>query len=308
MNPPTPPDRDNICAVIVSYNPDERLTDLVQAVRPQVGGLVLVDNASSDDVLQIVTALQVQGLALLKNARNLGVAAALNQGFSYAREHGFAWALTLDQDSLPAPDMVIELCRAFRTAGGGERIAVLAPQLVDPRFGRRTPFLRPAAGPFFQRTRCEEGILTGVTTVVTGGALMRVEVIETLGGLCEDFFIDYVDTEFCLRARSRGFEIVAACEARMEHRLGRRDERRIGPFVFYPTHHSIERWYYFGRNRIPMLRMYALRFPHWCLYEFIAGTYGLLRMLLAERRQGRKLRAFMRGTLDGLRGRMGERS
>jgi rhamnosyltransferase len=303
--PTPPPNRAGICAVIVSYNPDERLVDLVEAVRPQVGGLVLVDNASSDPALGMVRTFENQELEIIRNERNLGVAAALNQGLAYARRNGFEWGLTLDQDSLPADDMVAHLCQAFEAAGGGDAIAILAPQLVDPRLGRRTPFLRSAAGLFFRRTRCTGDILTGVTTAVTAGALMRINIVDALGGFREDFFIDYVDTEFCLRARSRGFRIVAACKAIMEHQLGQRDRRRVGPFVLYPTHHAVERWYYFGRNRVPMLRMYALRFPHWCLYELVAGTYGLLRMMAVEGRRIQKLGAFMRGTVDGLRGKMG---
>ena len=61
-----------------------------------------------------------------------------------------------------------------------------------------------------------------------------------------------------------------------------------------------------SRNRIPMIRGYALRFPHWFTYEIVATAYILLRMLITEDQRLEKLKAFWRGTLDGLRGRMGK--
>jgi rhamnosyltransferase len=301
-----PPERNNICALIVTYHPDEELTQLVQAIEPQVGGLVLVDNGSSGDSLAGITALHSENLELVRNPHNLGVAAALNQGFAAARRRGFEWVLALDQDALPASDMVHELCRAYSRTAHSEGLAIVAAQLYNPQIERWASFLKPVWGPVFRRSSCEGEVLEGVTTVVTAGALMRLAAVETLGGFREDFFIDYVDTEFCLRARSQDFEINVACRAQMQHRLGQRDRRRVGPIDFYPTHHAAERWYYFGRNRIAMLRMYALRFPHWLGYELVASMYTFARMILAESQRRQKIRALLRGTLHGFQGRMGE--
>lgn len=301
-----PPLRANICALVVTHNPDEALHELVRAIEPQVGGLVVVDNGSSEASLQGITPLQNENLELIRNARNLGVAAALNQGVADAHARGFEWVLSLDQDALPAADTVAELCEAYSQTAGREKIAMLAPLLHDPQIERWATYLRKRWGPFYQRAACREDALRDVTTVITSGALMPISAVEFLGGFREDFFIDYVDTEFCLRARSQGFDIVVACRARMQHRLGQRDLRRVGPIDFYPTHHAVERWYYFGRNRIAMLRMYALRFPHWLSYEVVASLYTLARMLLAENQRRQKIRALLRGTLHGIQGRMGE--
>ena len=54
-----------------------------------------------------------------------------------------------------------------------------------------------------------------------------------------------------------------------------------------------------------MIRQYALRFPHWFLYELVASFYIFMKMLLFESQKTAKLWAVLRGTLDGLRGRMG---
>lgn len=46
-------------------------------------------------------------------------------------------------------------------------------------------------------------------------------------------------------------------------------------------------------------------FPHWFSYDLVASAFITVRMLLAETQRGAKIRAILRGTLDGLAGRMG---
>jgi hypothetical protein len=57
---------------------------------------------------------------------------------------------------------------------------------------------------------------------------------------------------------------------------------------------------------VAVIRMYALRFPHWFTYEVVSSWFTLVRMLLTEDDRKKKLRAALWGLLDGLRGRMGE--
>jgi hypothetical protein len=55
-----------------------------------------------------------------------------------------------------------------------------------------------------------------------------------------------------------------------------------------------------------MIHRYATRFPPWFTYEVVASTYILLRTLLFEGQPREKLKAIWRGSLDGLRERMGQ--
>lgn len=295
-----------VCAVVVAYDPDEALLDRLAAIRLQVEKVFLVDNASGEQsraVLQLAS--EDHRIQVLTNIGNIGVAAALNQGIRKARDEGFEWVLTLDQDSEPSQGMVDELWAAYDTVANPERIAIIAAQVIDAEIGRRAPFLRKRFGPFYRRDRCDNSTLEDVTTVITSGALVRLSVIEAIGGFREDFFIDYVDTEFCLRALSHGYRIAVACRAKLSHRLGNRKQIGLGPFCLYPTFHSPVRWYSISRNRVPMLRAYALRFPHWLTYEIVASLFWLVRMLATEDQKLDKLKAVLRGTWDGLHGRTG---
>ena len=157
----------------------------------------------------------------------------------------------------------------------------------------------------YERVSCDGNVLEDVTYVITSGSLYDLAAYQKIGPFREDFFIDYVDTEYCLRGKEKGYKIVVACKAHLEHRQGERQKRVFLGRDHYPTFHSPLRWYFFGRNRIIMLRQYAFRFPHWLLYEIVASLYTFTKMLLFETQKWAKLYALFQGTLDGIRGHMG---
>src|SRR3989304_2541191 len=114
---------DSICAVVVSYHPDAELPRRLRALREQVARIVVVDNGSGPDSEGLLRgAEQIDGLQLIRNETNLGIGAALNQGVGIARKDGFDWALTLDQDSEPAQDLVSALLHAYAQCGEPRQI------------------------------------------------------------------------------------------------------------------------------------------------------------------------------------------
>jgi rhamnosyltransferase len=303
----TPPIKSEVCGVVTTYNPDEILLSNLRELLSQISYMIIVDNGSQGESLRWIASLSSDQVEVIRNPNNLGIATALNQGLRRARELGFAWTITLDQDSQPAPELVDHLCATYSKIIHPEQICIIAPQIFDLDLEKKTYFLRQRLGPLYERAYCHGEILESVTTVITSGSLINLDIYKFLGGFREDFFIDYVDTEFCLRSLSQGYKIIVACQARIDHILGQRRKFKFGVFTLYPTFHPPDRWYYMSRNRIPMIRMYAIRFPHWFTYEIIATAYTILRMIVTEDRRREKLRAAWKGTLDGLRGRMGER-
>jgi rhamnosyltransferase len=244
-------------------------------------------------------------ISLILNEQNRGVAAGLNQGIRFISDAGLEWALLLDQDSSPTAEMFHELCAGYARLRSPDQTALLAPRITDADSGRVSPFLTSWWGPFFRRVICRAATLEDISTAITSGALLRIQAFNELEGFREDLFIDYVDTEFCLRLQTKDWQLAAVCSANLEHKLGARSQVNFGPIHFHPTHHLPWRWYTIARNRVQMLKSYATRFPHWLSYELTASLFITLRMLLTEKHRLTKLRAVVRGTWDGLRGRMG---
>lgn len=296
-------------AVVVTYNPPAEFADHLDAWMSQVDQLVVVDNGSApawrDDVRRL-TQTRLAGVEFIWNETNLGIAASLNRGFARLMDQGHELAFVFDQDSRPSPGMVAEMLQVYDRHPDRSRVAIVAPNIDIPSSNNSLSFLQPY-GPFlFRRVRCtDQRTLEGISVVITSGALYNLRAYSQIGPFREDLFIDYVDTEYCLRARQHGYNLVVACHARLQHRFGNQRERRFGPITMHPSFHSPLRWYYISRNRVPVTRTYALRFPHWFLYEFVLNMYGLVRLVLFEDRKADKFLAMLLGAWDGLLNRLG---
>jgi rhamnosyltransferase len=298
-------------ALIITYNPTSNFRRRLDVFSKEFEQIIIVDNGSNLEVLNLLEQEaedKKTSLKIIFNKENLGIATALNQGFRWAIEQGFEQIITFDQDSFPAKEMVAELQKTLEIYQNNQNLAIVAPIVADPIVEVEARYPRPLNKFFFERKACDGGVLENITSVITAGSLYDLKIYQELGPFQDDFFIDYVDTEYCLRANLRGYKIIVACNAYLNHRLGEREKRILLGRDHYPTFHSPLRWYYFNRNRIPMLKKYALHFPHWLSYEVIASSYTFLRMLFFENQRKRKLYAIFLGTRDGLRGRMGKAS
>jgi rhamnosyltransferase len=94
---PTP---ENICAVFIAYFPDAQFSQRLEKVRRQVAKVLVVDN--TPDGSGLGASLRSQDgldIEVIENRANLGVGAALNQGFARAIQHGYHWVVTFDQDA-----------------------------------------------------------------------------------------------------------------------------------------------------------------------------------------------------------------
>src|ERR1700677_3622158 len=89
-----------IAAVVVTYHPGAVVLENIRILSRQVGRIIVVDNGSSGASVEVIDALQkISGVQLLRNASNLGIAAALNIGIREALQTDVAWIATFDQDS-----------------------------------------------------------------------------------------------------------------------------------------------------------------------------------------------------------------
>jgi rhamnosyltransferase len=113
-----------------------------------------------------------------------------------------------------------------------------------------------------------------VDCVITSGTLLPLAAHSAIGPFREEFFIDYVDEEYCLRARAKGYRVIRSRKQIMQHTIGA------------PTVHKtlwIRKW---TSNHTPDRRYIALY----------------------ERTKTRKIAAVMQGWWDGVRGNMGPRN
>ncbi len=296
-----------VCAVIVSYHPASVvLRKLLDAVTPQVGAVVLVDNASDGSwQAALGSSLRAHGGALLTQTENLGLAAAQNIGIDWARSNGYHHVLLLDQDSEPAQDMVAALLGALQTLSSAHRVGAVGPRFHDRREGRHAPFVR-IGFPLNRKLWCEHDAQTiACDFLISSGVLIPIAVLDQVGLMDAGLFIDNVDLEWSFRARAAGYALFGVCAATMHHRLG--DSRHVLPFRSgqFVVHGPV-RLYYMMRNR---LLLYRLRHTPrvWIAQDLprVLVKLFLFGVLVGPRR--RNLRCMLSGLRDGLRGRQGAR-
>ena len=295
----SPGSRPPICGVTVTYHPGRAWAGRLRAIVAETARTVIVDNGSGGDEREAVRhGAMESGSHLISNERNLGLAAALNQGVRWAFSQGFRFALLFDQDSAPGPGIAAELLRVHGLAESRAPIAVVGSNYFDDRQG-------------CVRFPSVAGEVSGWlvwNTVIVSGSLVERETFERLGGFREEFFVDFVDHDYCLRARGAGFSVVLATRPLMVHSIGDVTVRRFLGRRVVTTNHSPERRYSMTRNLVILARRYWLKEPNWVARSLLDLARHALVMLAVEDRRSAKLRAIGRGVLHGLRGTIGPRS
>lgn len=237
--------KSGITAVVVAYQPAlEVLEQLLGALVPQVTFVVMVDNGSHSDLAAWNIERNAGTVELLRLGENQGIAAAQNIGIQWARDRGAGFVLLMDQDSVPAPDMVEKLLSALSEHPSP---AAAGPRYMDARQDNPPPFIR-VHGLRLERCACAtEKSVVPVDYLIASGCLIPMSVLDKVGGMRDDLFIDYVDIEWGLRARHHGLQSYGVCPAHMQHSLGDHPIKFFGKSI--PLHSPLRHYYHF-RNAV----------------------------------------------------------
>lgn len=293
---------DLVCAVMVTYQPEmPRVRQILRAVGPTVYRAIVVDNGSAGlDEKELVDVCP--NALVVRLPENRGIGAAQNEGIAMARSTGAAYILFLDQDSAPESGMVSELLAAFtKEASRGTRVGCVGPR-VRLTGSKALSVFRRVGWIGLQTMPCTDAdTVVECDFLISSGTLVPLAVLDDVGGLEEGLFIDQVDTEWCLRARSKGYRIFGACGAVLEHKIGETEKRMwLGRWRRLPRHRPF-RYYYIFRNTILLSRRgyvptkYALFFLKWLVALLL--MYGIF----TRDRHG-ELGMMLRGVADGIRG------
>ena len=245
-----------IWATIVIYKPDmERLGNLVNRVLPQVEGVLIVDNSPEVPLdLKPIDASDAARVRHLPMPGNVGVGTGHNRGADVARGLGAEMVILFDQDSLPATDMVERLLKAHRLLESRQiKVGGIGPRFHDPRDGVEYPFIRLNGWRIERVTTPDFDQICGADYLITSGCLISLSTLRQVGGMDDGFFIDYVDIEWGLRAKSLGYQNFGAFDATMEHPLGDDPIVLFGGRFRAPAHSPLRHYYHF-RNALQLYR------------------------------------------------------
>jgi len=141
---------------------------------------------------------------------------------------------------------------------------------------------------------------------MSAGSIVRLAAWEAVGGYDDDFFLDYVDHDFCFRCRQHDWEVVQVCGAVMVHSPGSPTSHRFLWKRPMTSNHSALRRYYITRNRILFYRKYWRFDTSWILQDIYRAIKEIIGVVLFESDRREKLNAITVGVVDGFRGLSGK--
>lgn len=295
-----------VCAVIVIYQAQPaNLERLIRTLNGRVGHVIVIDNGSPAIDLGRLTSLH-PSLQFKTLAANVGIGAAQNEGIRLAAAAGAAYLLLLDQDSEPQDDMVSRLLGALQLLTvGGARVGCVGPQL-RLRGSHELSFFPKAGWGGLVAVGCSrDARAIECDYLISSGTLIPTEVFKQVGDLEEGLFIDKVDTEWCYRARSKGFSIFGVCGAILEHDLGLERHRVWLGRWRRIARHSALRYYYIFRNTVLLSRRAYVPLS-WSVFQYAWLGLLFLAFGIFSRRRSGELAMMLKGLRHGFRGVAGQ--
>ncbi len=284
--------KNQICAVIVTFHPDEQLEERVSKILRQSGKVVMVDNNSSQSEIEMMREIvsRMENCFLIENGSNLGIAEALNRGVEFAKSKGSKWVLLFDQDTVIEDYMLESIYEVYEAYPEKEKIAVIGSNFIDTYTHKNV----------YGDDSDKSNLWLEMLTVITSGSFIPMKVFDKVGLFRSDFFIDHVDDEFCLRAKHKGYKILLTRKEIMRHSFG---AATMHKFLWRRTgtsNHSPMRRYYMTRNHIVLIKEYLTREPLWAIDTAFTRFKSLILMLLFEEKRFVKLKAMFKGFIHGL--------
>lgn len=288
--------------LIVTFNPPpEVFKNLLSAIDNQPA--ILVDNGSDESTLSLLhswVSEQPEKRKLIALGDNRGIASAQNRGIALARSLGSEYVLLLDHDSIPEKGLLNQLVEiAGEKLNRNEKVAAVGARLIDPRSQKELGFASMVNGVWRTQRCAKNDRLISCEFLNSSGTLIYLPAWEEIGPFDENFFIDHVETDWCMRVKAKGFRVFGSCQGVLQHHLG----DAIVKFWFFGwrtmPHRCPRRHYTIVRNSLWMYRRSYVPFS-WKLNNFAKLMFTLVYFSIFDKERGDQFCFIVRGLYDGL--------
>lgn len=282
-----------VFSVIVCYQPDiPQLAKLCDNLLIDGSKALLVDNT---DTPYLADQQQLADCQLITLGHNTGIAHAQNVGIATAMAGGADVIVFIDQDSKIEPGFLRTLVSELNVGVPD----VVSPLYFDASSNVELPSVR------VNRYGLPKAVHRGdsltpypVDIVISSGTAATKEAFLLAGTLDEDLFIDFVDTEWCLRCRSKQIPIRTVPSAVMHQRIG---SKSINLGIATVLVHSPDRCYYQLRNCFHLFRKHHIP-KIFALREMISVFFNRALLLLIVSDKFAYTKAYLCALRDGMRG------
>lgn len=284
--------------IFVLYQPTEEFVRNLVKARTVCPNVIAVDNSPEADV-RLHDCLYNGGIQVIFNSNEGGLAGAYNRGARRLLAQECDVIFLLDQDSEIEDSFFSKMMQAAN--GIGSDTFLIGPKIYEIKLEKYMPVITPGKR-FPKSVRIDEQSegLFPTLCVISSGAAISAAAYRKLGAFREDYFIEYIDVEYCLRARTHNVPVYMNAAVTLRQNNGH--IQRHGKL--FTTNHAAWRRYYIARNAVHCLRLYrACSGLHWL--SALMVLQQAFAVLLFDSQKVKKLSGIACGYLDGLFGRLG---
>jgi GT2 family glycosyltransferase len=285
-----------IGVITINWNAWQSTIACLEALRSTVGPtwhLYLVDNASEDDSVSHLSDLG-DDVTLIKSTVNTGWTGGNNIGIKQALAAGHKYIFILNNDAFVEPNTLAILMETFRESAA--RMPVLGP--VHKKYGEDIYDFLGLIDDCMIRIETSQPLDKTYETWLIKGAGMFVhsEHFQVVGLFDDRFFLNWDDSDWCLRVMKAGFPLVIVRDAVIKH---------IGSASLGSMHSPLQSYFLarncllFGEKHLSIVeRLKGLRFLIWQARELPRATpKGLWVFDILTAKFGSSA-AFRRGIMD----------
>ena len=293
-----------IVAIVVTWNSSGYIDECLNSIKrsTQKVATLVVDNGSADDSASKAELRGDPDVIVMRTGINLGYAGGNNLALSMASAEGTDFAVIINPDASIDPDCIGRLINVLKfdpSVGlaspaicyASSDVVWYGGSVIDPLSA--TSYLLHEGSPLANLPDLpfNTGRACGCVMALVPGRIQGVGLLD------ERFFLYYEETEWSLRIRGQGLQIVVVPTAVAWHDVGH------GTGGANPTYQ-----YYMTRNRLLFASLYATRGALGALPLSLRDA-AVTVLTMARRNRSALIPcglAIIRGYLDFARGRFGQ--
>lgn len=205
----------DLTIIILTYNSASAIQDCLSRVNFDKYQVILIDNASSDDTVEIAKKFPVK---IIQNSENIGYARANNIALKQVRTN---FALVLNVDSIISDEDIETTIFAMKT---NDQVAIAGPIVYGCEYLNgeiinkiKITNIKKKTGLLIKsKTKSDENFF--YSQFVTGAAMFfNMNIMRKVGFFDEGFFLYCEDNEICKRVLKKGYQCGISKNSKFYH-------------------------------------------------------------------------------------------
>lgn len=283
----------NIASIFVLYNPQPPEIEKIKKYCEDFEEIdwVVVDNSKSP----IDNYDEVKNCKYVHNNNIGGIAGAISRGIEHTSENT-EYVFTFDQDSVIPHNFFQSMANFIRE----KNAKLVCSNFFDVNSKTFAKFVHLNK---FNYDVVSDSDYT--TFAISSGMGINKSFWLEMNGVNENYIIDHVDTEICLKAHSRGERIYINYDICLEHAIGERKVYKFLGVTLKPNNHNHIRKYYIVRNGTHLAWKYLFKYPGYFYLNILRLIHEFLCTILYEKNKIKKLRYMAMGLIHSCLGKLG---